>query len=104
MVNEAADLRVLTKRVNDQASVMSNGSRRHEGGFRFVVGRAGIVTNEGRIPLGSTFQEGAMFMEDSSVKGGEWEIDFHCHGPAVLNGFATAVVYHALCNPVLGHG
>jgi hypothetical protein len=104
VVNEQANQRVLTKRNTEEAIIMPNGSRLHEGGFRFVVGRAGIMTEKGRIPFGSIFQEGVYYLEDSTVPEKGWEINFHSEGPAILNGWASAVVYHALSHPVLGDG
>lgn len=104
VVNEAADQRVVTKRGHSgpKVDMMPIGSRLHEGGFRFVVGRAGIVTSEGRIPFGSVWQEGVYLMEDSSAV--DFEISFYSLGPAILNGWATTVVFQYLYNPTLGEG
>lgn len=104
VVNEDANQRVMTKRGHDGNKVvpMPAASRLHEGGFRLVVGRAGIATNDGRYPFGSTFTEGIYILEDSV--GGDLEIDFYCDGPVQLNGWATAVAYNHLYNEKLGEG
>ena len=53
----------------------------HEGGFRFVVGRAGgIMTEKGRIPFRSIFQEGVYYLEDSTVPEKGCEINIHNEG------------------------
>lgn len=76
VVNEAADQRVVTKRGHSgpKVAMMPIGSRLHEGGFRFVVGRAGIVTNEGRIPFGSVWQEGNLKLNPPLVA-----VPYQCH-------------------------
>lgn len=106
VVNEQSKQRILNKRGFNGGDTLSmpSGSRLHEGGFRFVVGHAGIKTNDGRIPFGSIFQEGVFYLEDSTIPHGGWEIDFFSQGPAILNGWATSVAYHALYHPELGHG
>lgn len=102
VVNEDANQRVMTKRNLDKAIAMPPASRLHEGGFRLVVGRAGIDTNDGRYPFGSTFTEGIYILEDSADE--DLEIEFYCDGPVQLNGWATAVAYNHLYNKNLGKG
>lgn len=104
VVNEDANQRVVTKRGfnGTKTATMPRGSRLHEGGFRYVVGRAGIVTADGRIPFGSIFQEGLYILEDSSAR--ELEIEFYSNGPSMLNGWSTTVAYQNLFHPVLGDG
>ena len=134
VVNEDANLRIMTKRNPEGKSTsMPPGSRMHEGGFRFVVGRSGIVTAKGRIPFGSIFQEGVYVIEDpvkefntDGCGGGvtdvsglfnsplatsdsgtscfTWEINFHSIGPSTLNGWTSFVVYQALESQELGDG
>lgn len=105
VVNEDSNQRIISKRgppgVQDPA-LMPSGSRLHEGGFRFVVGRAGIVTLEGRIPFGSVWTEGVYILEDSTSQ--DLEISFYSNGPAILNGWATTEAYQNLFHPQLGDG
>lgn len=102
VVNEASNQRVMTKRGPEDVALMPTGSRLHEGGFRFVVGRAGIVTDTDRIPFGSVWTEGIYILEDSSAE--DLEIEFYSNGPAILNGWATSVVFQNLSHPVMGDG
>ena len=104
IVNDDANQRVMTKRGHDGNKVvaMPPGSCLHEGGFRLVVGCAGINTNDGRYPFGSMFTEGVYIIEDSAAA--DIEIEFWCDGPIQLNAWATGVVYNHLYNEQLGEG
>jgi hypothetical protein len=105
VVNEDSNQRVITKRGPidvQEPSWMPSGSRLHEGGFRFVVGRAGIKTEIDRIPFGSVWTEGVYLLEDSTDE--DLEIEFYSNGPAILNGWATTVVFQNLYNEKLGDG
>lgn len=102
VVNENANQRTMTKRGSSITSSMPPASRLHEVGFRLVVGRAGISTNDGTLPFGSMILEGLYILEDSIA--GDLEIEFHSIGPIQLNGWSTAVVYNHLFNDALGEG
>jgi hypothetical protein len=68
VVNEQANQRALTKRGHDGLKVtpMARASRLNECGFRFIVGRAGIMRSDGRISFGTTHVQGLYLFEDSS--------------------------------------
>jgi hypothetical protein len=102
VVNEDANQRIMTKRGHDGGKViaMPRASRLHEGGFRFAVGRAGILTTDGRIPFGSTFFQGIYLLEESTKS--DFEISFHGADPTLLNAWSTAVKYEYLYHEVLG--
>ncbi|KAL3916668.1 MAG: hypothetical protein SGILL_005072 [Bacillariaceae sp.] len=105
VVNEVVNQRIMTKRGPlgvQEPALMPSGSRLHEGGFRFVVGRAGIQTEFDRIPFGSVWTEGVYLLEDSLDE--DLEIDFYSNGPAILNGWATTIVWQNLYNEKLGDG
>ena len=105
VLNEDANQRVMTKRGHDGSKVvaMPRASRLHEGGFRFVVGRAGIATSDPTpLPFGSTFLEGVYILEDSAAE--DLEIEFAPALPILLNPWAASVIYQNLYHPVLGRG
>ena len=105
VVNEQANQRVMTKRGHDGLTVtpMARASRLYEGGFRFVVGRAGIMSSDGRIPFGTTYAvQGLYLLKYSSAQ--DLEISFKSAGPILFIPWSTAVIYSYLFHKGLGEG
>ena len=102
VVNEDANQRVMTSNGPNGAVAMPPASRLHEGGFRYVVGRAGMNTKWGRLPFGSMILEGRYVMEDAENR--DREMQFHSLGAIQMNGWATSVVYNYVYDKDYGEG
>jgi hypothetical protein len=107
VVNEDANQRVLTRQSepNGHTTVFPSASFLHEGGFRLVVGRAGLNTVDGRSPFGTTIQEGIYVMENGdSTMTTNVEMPFHSLALVDLNSWSTSVIYNYVQHPEYGEG
>jgi hypothetical protein len=67
-------------------------SRIQEGGFRLVMGRAGMNTNRGYFPFGTMITKGIYVIENEPTPGVNHELEYQSFVPLHSNHWATGYI------------
>jgi hypothetical protein len=108
VVNELANFRVLTRA--DYNDLLQNppeqrvNSRLHEGGFRLLIGRAGMKTKLGFFPFKSMITKGIYVIENEPVQGTNHEMEFQSFVPFHSDTWSSGHIINDVYSPIYGIG
>jgi hypothetical protein len=107
VVNHASNQRMMTKKSGGRMTQWGDlDGRLHEGGFRLLVGRAGLTSPTfGYLPFGTLIVKGVYVLEhDPDLMGETREIGFESSLPVVSGAWSTSVVENKLTSEEFGEG
>jgi hypothetical protein len=107
VVNELANLRVLTRAdYNDlkHRPEQRVNSRLHEGGFRLLMGRAGMKTKLGFFPFQSMITKGIYIIQNEPVQGTNHEMEFQSFVPFHSDTWSSGHIVNDVYSAIYGIG